>query len=159
MSGNLAAALSRWLHGYRRLVVAGVGNILKTDDGLGVEVIRRLGPLSEKVLTVDCGTVPESYLGPIVKFGPSHVLIVDAADIASNPGAMRLVLPEEISGLGLSTHALPLSVFADYLKNRIGADVALLAIQPKTIDFGGTLSPEVRETIDWLCSLIRNLLK
>ncbi len=155
----MAAALSRWLHGYRRLVVAGVGNILKTDDGLGVEVIRRLGTLPKNVLTVDCGTVPETYLGPIVKFRPSHVLIVDAADIASNPGATRLVPPEEISGLSLSTHALPLSVFADYLKNRIDADVALLAIQPKTIDFGGTLSPEVQETIDWLCSLIRNLLK
>jgi hydrogenase 3 maturation protease len=147
------------LHGYRRLVVAGVGNILKTDDGLGVEIIRRLGPLSKNVLTVDCGTVPESYLGPIVKFGPSHVLIVDAADIASTPGETRLVQPEEISGLGLSTHALPLSVFAEYLKNRIGADVALLAIQPKTIDFGDALSPEVQEAIDWLCSLIRNLLK
>jgi hydrogenase 3 maturation protease len=156
----LAAVMSKWLSKYDRLVIAGVGNSLRRDDGLGVEFVKRLyGKIPRNVLPLDCGTVPETYVGPIRRFRPSHILMVDAADLGSEVGSIKLATPEEIVGLALSTHALPLKVFADYLKAETSASIALLAIQPKNTNFGETISPEVDRTLKWVSNVVLTLLK
>lgn len=158
-TGTLEETLTNWLADYSRLVIAGVGNSLRSDDGLGVEVVTRLaGEVPQNTLVVDCGTVPESYLGPIRRFQPSHILIIDAADIESHPGSARLVLPEQIDGLTLSTHNLPMNVLSDYLKEQTRARIAFLVIQPKNTEFGEGLSAEVEDAVKQVSELIRVLL-
>lgn len=158
-SEDLGKVLAKWLSGWRRLVVAGIGNSLRRDDGLGVEFVNRLSRMAPRnVIAVDCGTVPETYVGPIRRFHPTHILMVDAADIGSEPGSARLILPDEIIGLTLSTHSLPLSVFADYLKEQTHARIALLAVQPKDTEFGEGLSREVRATLDYLGGVLSTVL-
>ena len=159
-SNTIDRKLAEWLSNYRRLVIACVGNSLRSDDGLGIELAKMLSSLQfENVLTLDCGTVPETYVGPIRNFHPSHILIVDAAEIGSTPGTVKLVSSEEIVGLTLSTHALPLNVFADYLKQQTNARIALLVIQPKNIEFGEHISKEVWETLERVSQIICHLLK
>ena len=158
-TGTLEEALARWLAAYSRLVIAGVGNSLRRDDGLGVEVVARLaGKVPQNTLIVDCGTVPESYLGPIRRFRPSHILVIDAADIRSDPGSARLVLPEQILGLTLSTHNLPMSVLSNYLVGQTKARIAFLVIQPKNTEFGEGLSPEVEDAVKGVSDLIEVIL-
>jgi len=158
-TGTLEEALARWLAAYSRLVIAGVGNSLRRDDGLGVEVVARLaGKVPQNTLVVDCDTVPESYLGPIRRFRPSHILIIDAADIESHPGSIKLVLPEQIVGLTLSTHNLPMSVLSDYMREQTRAKIAFLVIQPKNTEFGEGLSPEVEDAVKRVTELVRVLL-
>ncbi|WP_455282040.1 hydrogenase maturation peptidase HycI, partial [[Eubacterium] cellulosolvens] len=134
---NIKQILVDWLGKEFRLVIIGIGNLLKSDDGLGVVIVNELqGKTTENVLLIDCGTVPETYVGPVRKFNPSHVLMMDAAELSSKPGTVRFVFPDEIQGLSISTHTLPLNVFADYLKKETNTKIALLAVQPKNLDFG-----------------------
>ncbi len=153
------ANLRAWLLNAERVVVAGVGNSLRKDDFVGVEVVRNLrNRVSQTVYLIECETVPESFIAPINEFKPTHVLIVDAAMLGSKPGSVQLIEPQKIGGVAVSTHALPLRIFSEYLAETIGAKVALLAIQPKETDFGEGLTPELKGTAEALAGLLVEIL-
>jgi len=137
--------LRDWLNGAERVVLAGIGNPLRSDDYVGTKIVQQLqGKLPEKVYLIECETVPESYILDIEEFEPTHVLLIDAALMDLEPGEVRLVFPEQVAGYsGFSTHVLPLRVFSDYLKEATGAKIALLLIQPKNVEFGEILTVEV----------------
>lgn len=151
--------LRTWLSDAESVVVAGVGSLLRKDDFVGVEVVRNLrNRVSPAVYLIECETVPESFIAPISEFKPTHVLIVDAAMLGSEPGSVRLIEPQEIGGVTVSTHALPLRIFSEYLVEATGAKVALLAIQPKETDFGEGLTPRLEETAKALAGLLTEIL-
>ncbi|MBS7623708.1 hydrogenase maturation peptidase HycI [Candidatus Bathyarchaeota archaeon] len=153
-------ALAEWLSDYSRLVLAGVGNPLRGDDGLGVEVAARLaGRVPQDTMVVDCGTVPESHLGPISRYQPSHILFLDAADLGLRPGRVRLIMPEQITGLNVSTHNLPMSILTKYLRGQTRADIAFLVIQPSNTGFGEDMSPEVVDSVRRVAELIERILR
>lgn len=159
-SKNVRQMLMDWLGQEFRLVIIGIGNLLKSDDGLGVVIVKELqGKTTDNILLIDCGTVPETFAGPIRKFNPSHVLMIDAAKIGSKPGTIRFVFPEEIQGLTISTHTLPLNVFADYLKQETNTQIALLAVQPKNLEFGESLSSEVSQVVKSLSDIIIGVIQ
>ena len=156
---RVEVSLRVWLSNAKRVVVAGVGSSLRKDDFVGVEVVRNLrNRVSQAVYLIECEVVPESFIAPISEFKPTHVLIVDAAMLSSEPGSVRLIEPQEIGGVAVSTHALPLRIFSECLVETTGAKVALLAIQPKETDFGEGLTPELRETAEALTGLLTEVL-
>jgi len=160
VEGSFEKKLREWFSGAERVVVAGIGNPIRMDDFVGVKVVRDLqGKVSEKVLLIECETVPESFIQQIFDFKPSHVLLVDAAVMGLEPGACRLVKPEHLKVFpAISTHMLPLRVFCDYLAETLGAKIALLLIEPKETDFGEGLSREVetaeKRIVDFLLSVL-----
>lgn len=140
-------------------MVAGVGSSLRKDDFVGAEVVRSLqGRVSEDVFLIECETVPESFLEPIVEFKPTHVLILDAALLGLKPGSSELVEPGTIPGVSVLSHALPLKVFSEYVARMVGAKVGLLAIQPKETDFGEGLTEELRKAAKVLANLLLEVL-
>jgi len=125
----------------------GIGNPLRRDDSVGLGVVKRLWRrVPPNVELYECETVPENFIGQIERLKPTHILMVDAADMRAAPGVIRLVPPEEIGGLSVSTHTLPLSVFARFMKQSIDAKVVLLAIQPKNVDFGTRMTRELQSS-------------
>jgi len=151
--------LRAWLSGARRVVVAGVGNSLRKDDFVGVEIVRNLlGKVSQNVFLIECETVPESDLEPIVEFKPTHVLVLDAALLDLKPGSSKLVEPSIIPGVSVLSHALPLRVFSEFVTSVAGARVGLLVIQPKETDFGEGLTEELRRTAKDLADLLSEVL-
>jgi len=152
--------LSAWLKNYQRLAVLGIGNPLKGDDAVGLSVIQNLsGKVPENVLLLECEVVPENYLSQIEEFKPTHVLMIDAAQINGEAGASRLISIEEIAGVTLSTHTLPLSFVAEIIKQNTGADVILLGIQPESIEFREGLSPKLQEATRRIADLIIKVIK
>jgi len=148
-----------WLSNASRVVVAGVGNSLRKDDFVGVEIVRNLQKkVSKYIYLIECETVPESFIEPIINFKPTHVLIIDAALLNLKPGSSTLIEPNKIVGIPVSTHALPLNIFSEYIVKTTGAKVALLAIQPKETDFGEGLTPELRKTEEELTNLLLKIL-
>ena len=158
--GSAEKKLREWLSDAERVVIAGVGNPIRMDDFIGVKIVRDLqGKVSEKVLLIECETVPESFLQQIIDFKPSHVLIIDAAVMGLEPGEYRFVKPEHLRVFpAISTHMLPLRVFCDYLANTTKAKIALLLIEPKETDFGERLSPEVAAAEKQIADLLLALL-
>lgn len=156
---SIEKCLRLWLSNARRVVVAGVGNSLRKDDFAGVEIVRNLQKKASKhVYLIECETVPESFLEPIIKFKPTHVLIIDAALLNLKPGSAKLIEPKETAGIPISTHALPLNIFSEYITEITGAKIALLAIQPRDTSFGEGLTMELRKTVRDLATLLLKLL-
>jgi hydrogenase 3 maturation protease len=130
-----------------RPVVAGVGNRDRGDDGVGpvvAEGLRRAG----LVAAFDCGTAPENYLGPIVALNPTDVIFVDAADLDSSPGTVRLFGAEQLRMQAPSTHAAGLPHGATFLAKACAAACRLLAVQPADTKGCSGLSPPVRAAAD-----------
>ena len=136
------AGLSDHLTG--RVVIVGVGNRMKGDDGFGPAMIDLLQD-RVKVPLFDCGTIPENFLGPIRREHPQTVLVLDAADLSERPGHIDVIEPSRWRGGGFSSHSMSLKLFADLISQDTGASVYLVAVQPQKLGFGEQMSPEVRE--------------
>jgi len=139
-----------------RTVILGIGNTLKGDDGAGPQLCNRLvGRTSAEV--IDAGTVPENYVGPIVKKAPQSLLIIDAIDFTAQPGTIRLLSPEVLSGLSGSTHSPSPRLFIDLLREDISVDVFFIGIQPARTELGQPLSPEVERAVDLLADILSEI--
>ena len=159
-SSELRDQLYAWLKGCRRLVVLGIGNPLRGDDAVGLRVIQNLSEKTlENVLLLECDTVPENYISKIEEFNPTHVLMIDAAQLNEEAGTSRLISIEEIARVTLSTHTLPLSFVAEIIKQNTGADVILLGIQPESIEFKEGLSPKLQKATRKIADLIIEVIK
>lgn len=77
------------------VLVAGVGQVLRGDDGFGVEVVRRLVALDlgENVRVIETGTGGINLVTAL--YDPTDVLIVlDAVDHGRAPGTVMVIEPE-----------------------------------------------------------------
>src|SRR4030043_2327068 len=88
------------------------------DDFVGVKIAQDLKRLvSDRVMLLECETVPESYVQQILDFGPTHLNLINAAILGLRPGEAKLVSPDYLIGSSaFSTHLLPLRIFCEYLK-------------------------------------------
>lgn len=138
-----------------RVVVVGVGHELSGDDAAGLAVVRALKSAlapSDRVLLVDAGPAPENTTGLLRRFAPDLVLLIDAAQMNEPPGEVRWLDWQETTGVGASTHTLPLHLLARYLVAELCCEVALLGIQPAANEVGAPLSPVVEEAVDALAA-------
>lgn len=138
-----------------KVVVLGIGNALRSDDAIGSQLASRIkGKVPFTVF--DAGESPENYLEKIIRESPDTILIIDAVDFGASPGEYNLLEGSDIKTPNLfSTHNASISLTINYLQEHIKADIIVLIIQPKTIAFGDTLSPELTETMNklesWFC--------
>ncbi len=141
-----------------RSVLVGVGNPLRGDDGFGPELVGRLGE-ALPFKTIDAGDEPEDCLEQVVALRPSKVLIADAVAFGGRPGDAVLLEPESLGKkITVSTHQLPLMMFIRLLRERLpGAEVKVLGLQPKSIELGKGLSPQVDKSMDMLVQVISGL--
>jgi hydrogenase 3 maturation protease len=158
--GNIEESLKDWFSGAQKVVVAGIGNPFRRDDFVGVEIVRKLkNRVSKSVYLIEGETLPESFLDPMTKFQPTHILLVDAGMLNLNSGSSRLVEPNQlIKRASISTHMLPLRIFCDYLKETIAAKLSLLVIQPQDTSFGEGLTPKLKETATNLANILLKIL-
>jgi hydrogenase 3 maturation protease len=152
--------LKNWLSNAQKVVIAGIGNPLRKDDFVGVEVVRNLqNKVSKSVYLIECETVPESFIEPITEFRPTHILIIDAAMLNLKSGYSKLIEPSQMmKHPAISTHALPLRIFCEYLAKTTDAKIALLVIQPKDTSFGEGLTSKLRETAATMTNLLSRIL-
>ena len=151
--------LKNWLTGSKKVVIAGIGNPIRSDDYVGLKIVERLkGKMPKNVLLLEAETVPESYFSEIEDFRPSHVLLIDAANLGLKPGQARLVDPKAIGNYSaVTTHLLPLRVFCEYVRQVTGAKIGLLLIEPENMEFGEDLTPQVEAAAQRLAKVLAKL--
>ncbi len=141
-------------------ILMGVGNELRGDDAVGIYVARNFH--RDDWYVIIAGQVPEDFTGEIKRIKPETLVLVDAALMGLSPGEFRLVPIEKIPNVAFSTHGMPLSFFLTYINDFVGNSI-LIGIQPKTMEFGVQLSPEVRRGADQLIKILKsenlNLIK
>ena len=133
-----------------KVAVLGIGNTLRSDDGVGSILANRI---KDKVgfAVFDAGTSPENYLERLIREKPDTVVVIDAVDFGGSPGEFKILEPNEIKTVNLFfTHNASISLTINYLQIHLKADIIILIIQPKSIVFGEKLSYEVSQSIDRL---------
>lgn len=133
------------------VLVLGVGNLLLSDEGVGVHVAARLVPVlkgTPGVTVMDGGTLGLELLGPIED--SDHLVVVDSLRSGRPGGSVTTLLGEEATSwtTGRETaHDLGLpSVFAlAHLRGWRPLRVAVIGVEPVCLDPGLELSPEVEQ--------------
>ncbi|HTY45055.1 MAG TPA: hydrogenase maturation peptidase HycI [Patescibacteria group bacterium] len=161
---SLKTSLKKQLSRAQRIALLGVGSELRGDDAAGILVAKRLaadfrGSRGRQKFKVFIGaTAPENVTGQIKKFKPGQLIIIDAADMNAEAGAVKLIPADRIDGFSSCTHSLPLNILADYLVKSIGCAITIIGIQPKTLAFGSRFSPEVERSAGAVCAAIGSIL-
>ena len=148
----------KFLRDAKRVVIMGIGNILRGDDAAGSIIAQKIASksLPKNVLVIDCGSAPENYLGKIINFNPSHILIIDTMIANNKPGDIRIVEEFQIADiLSFSTHKPSLHMLIKYFRGSIGeVKILILGIQPKNLALGEKISKEVKNAISRISSIL-----
>ena len=159
---TLAKILKQRLENAARVAILGVGSELRGDDVAGILAAQRIGRFAKKTkpeLEVFIGaTAPENLTGEIKRFRPTHLIIIDSADLESQPGHVALIAPENISGTTFCTHSLPLKIIIDYLRQTFDFELIVIGIQPKTLVATARPSKEVSRAVELLSATITSVL-
>ena len=150
-----------------KVSILGVGSELRADDGAGLLIAENLIKICEKdkcgvnaKLQVIYGeTAPENFTGEIRRFAPTHLVLIDAAEMGLEPGTVKIIKKEDMKGVTFSTHVLPLSVMVDYLANSFKFETIVIGIEPKDMAFGHPISKEVKMAVDMIGNVIFDLAK
>lgn len=140
-------------------VIVGIGNTLKSDDGAGPLVCRKLREAKVCAELIDAGTVPENYIQPIIKKNPQNLLVIDAIDFGARAGTINIFKPEQLNSLVISTHALSPRLFVDMVRQDIEVDVCFVGIQPAQTGLGQPVSPPVTRAIRQLSQILTEIFQ
>lgn len=148
-----------------KILVLGIGNILLSDDGVGVHIVNKLNDeytFPDNVTLIDGGTKGLDLL-PLLE-GKEKVLFVDAANFKKEPGAIDTVIGDKIPAFlsqKLSVHqiGIPDMLFAARLMGITPPEMCLIGIQPKTMDTSTEMSEEIKARFDDLYSKVLDKLR
>ena len=147
-----------------RTLVAGVGNIFLSDDGFGVEVVRRMAgdTFPDGVKVVDFG-IRGVHLAYELLEGYQTTILVDATQRGGAPGTVYVIEPDLESipaGVVMDAHSLdPATVFG--MLRALGGspqDVLVVGCEPATVDDGMGLSEVVEQAVDEAVRRVRELV-
>ena len=144
---SFESQLEGFLADCEKLIVLGVGNELKCDDGVGPFIIKKLKEENiedkKKLLFINAETVPENFTGKLRKENPSHIIIVDACLMDGQPGDMKIVNKYDFANIGISTHSMSLSFFVRYLEKDNDFRIIFVGIEPESLDYSENLTENV----------------
>jgi hydrogenase maturation protease len=138
----------------------GVGNVLLTDEGVGVHVVQALKetiPEGELAL-IDGGTCPEAFY--LLPKGIDKLIIVDAVKGGCEPGTVYRFTPQDIvfrRGTVTSLHQMGLADGLRMIEHTElnPKDVVIVGVEPKEIDWGLELSPELQAQVPRIIDLVQ----
>ncbi len=147
-----------------RILVLGIGNVLLTDEGVGVRVIEELSnsfDFSDNVLLMDGGTLGLGLLGSIME--ADSLIVIDAMRAGSNAGTIHRLTNGDLQctvGGGNSLHEIGLAetlAAAHMLDKQL--ELVVLGIEPEVIDNWGTRLTDTiqRRVPDLVAAVLREV--
>ena len=158
---SLESQLSNFLSDFEKLIVLGIGNEVKSDDGVGSAIIKKLKEENienKNLLFIDSKTVPENFTGKIRKEKPSHLIIVDACLMDLKPGDMKLVNRYHFADIGISSHSMSLSFFVKFLEKDSDIKIVFVGIEPQTMEMGDKLSQNVEKAACEFIEILKGIV-
>jgi len=150
-----------------RTLVLGVGNSVRSDDGVGLHVVQRLvkDGLPDQVSTAHAGTAGLGILDLIVEC--DRLIIVDAIDVGMIPGRILELSIDDLETMmplhATSSHEADFATVLAFGKKmglKIPDDVRIMAVQIQDItSFGETCTAQVARAIPEVCDQVRRLCR
>ncbi len=148
----------------KKIVILGVGNLLLSDEGVGVHVANELMKmeLPSGVSVVEGGTDGFRLIDIITE--ADRLIVVDAVKGGGAPGSIYRFDIDEVqscpSGFKTSVHQIGILEVIN-LSGLIGKipRTTVVGIEPKSLEMGMELSPEIKAKIPRIIELIKEELK
>jgi hydrogenase maturation protease len=141
------------------ILIAGLGNYLLQDDGVGVHAVRALQqtPLPG-VIVADVGTAVLDALH-LLEWA-EKILAIDAMQAGGAPGTIYAFGVEDVAGPGLqaSLHELNLLAALRFLPRPARPEILIVGVEPESIDYGLDLSPAVAKALPELTREVRKIV-
>lgn len=146
------------------IIIVGVGNVLCSDEGVGIHVIDRLKKMDMPpyVSVFDCGTNGMAVLEALD--GAEKGIIIDAASMGGAPGSIYRFTIDEILSMKSNLFRLVSLHQFDLISTlkvaqithvyKIPDDVIVIGIEGKNYDFSLKLSSEVENSISTVIDMI-----
>lgn len=134
-----------------KLLFVGMGDRIKSDDGVGIYITEELQKYSEFRVIVAENSI-ENYLGKINTEKPETIIVIDAVDFGEKPGFYKLIPLHELANTITNTHNLSLKTIFSFLETH---GKWILGIQPKQVSASLELSNNIKnistEIIEKIC--------
>jgi hydrogenase maturation protease len=152
-----------------RVLVAGIGNVFLSDDGFGVEVVRRVDPatLPPGTDVADYGIRGVHLAFDLLDGRHDTLVLVDAVPLDDPPGTLAVLeVPmdgapaEELAVPAVDGHGMtPLAVI-DLLRTLGGSvrRVVVVGCRPAVLDEGIGLSPPVEAAVEPAVRLVAEVV-
>jgi len=185
---ELFKKLKKRLNGSEKIIFVGIGENKMTDDAVGPYIITELlDKNNDRFLFINAGIDPLARVDQIIRFSPSHIIILDTCTLNKEPGTVAIIERENMADLvPISTHTMPIHIVIDYILDKLsGVDIFMLGFVPKSIDgfttlkmygegkytiqelnenedlpfFGFQLTNTLKKTADSIINIIKKLLQ
>ncbi len=136
------------------ILFAGIGNVLRSDDGAGVYICKGIIP-DENIYTLIVEVSIENYIKKINDLNPDILILVDCVNFNKEPGYSDLLPIDKIVDFTTNTHNISLKRVAEFFK----MEVLVLGIQPASVSFGENITKEVKESADNIIQSINQIIQ
>jgi len=140
------------------IVVIGIGNTIKSDDGAGVRALEMLEPLVGDDVELVEGSVYCADMLPVLE-GRRKAVFIDGIESGEEPGSIFRFTPDEVKEekkISLSIHDFGVYelIMAARLLEQCPEELVMFCVQVKDTSIGQELSPEVAAALPRLCELV-----
>lgn len=141
-----------------KILVAGIGNLLYRDEGIGVHVVQEMRKmeLPGHIELLDIGTSTMdliSYLDGVEK-----LIVIDTMKAGRDPGTIYKCKPEDLMPKGegpISLHEIGLLETLSMAKKMgMEMDTVIIGVEPKVIEWGMELSDDVKNKIPAIIEVV-----
>ena len=143
-----------------RVTILGIGNLLLSDEGVGIHLVQKLGSIDNdypNLNVIDGGTSPDIL--SLIEDDIDKLIIVDAVKAGNRPGTIYRFCYDDLdsdSPVPVSLHEIGVldGLRMMRLLDRRPKSTVIVGIEPKTIDHGLDLSPEVEARLPEVVELV-----
>ena len=151
---GLERKLRRSLKG--KVVLIGAGNELRSDDGVGAILAKKLGIGSARASSMP--DQPSRASSPRSAGGSDTVALIDAVQFDGRKGEVRVFSAADLGTARLGTHGMSPGLFMETLERMGVARTLLIGIRPGTTTVGQELSPEIQSAAEILEAVLTRIL-
>ncbi len=136
----------------KKTLFAGIGNLLRRDDGVGVYITNHLTH-TNSVCPLCVEVSIENYIGRINQTYADFLVLIDSMDFNEQPGFWNLLPIEKVTGITSNTHNISLNKVSELFNKQ----TYILGIQPRDLNFGEDMTAEVKKSADNIIYQIEHL--
>jgi hydrogenase maturation protease len=141
------------------IVVLGVGNLLLSDEGVGVHVVHQLMKMAlpPGVAVIEGGVYGLALVDVVAK--AHRLIVIDAVRGGGAPGTVYRFGPEELSlrrdGYKMSVHEIGI-LEVIRLAGLVGQapQTTIIGVEPRSLEMGMELSPELQAKVPRIIELV-----
>ena len=130
----------------------GLGNPYRSDDGFGIEFIKRIKYYFPNAYT-EFDNKDEVVLNLCNEKTSGILIFVDTADFEGNPGDIKVLSYDNVEDIGKHFHKIPIKLYMKLLKNS-NKESWILAIKPKSLK--EVNEPKLSDIVE---TQLKNLIK